>query len=172
MEGLDHDARAEMVLTLVRVLAPAATLDRKEAQAVADRALAALAREIDGLPDRSAVLARTEEIVRRAARRDDRRSVLVGLPADAAARLGKGDLDLETVFGDLEPEVAGFMLLEVANRLPARYRIPLLLSHVLGWSAARIASLTGAAVDEVETTLTGALRLFEREARFAVSEVA
>jgi len=167
IEDPDH------LIPLVRTLALAAALDADDAAAVAEAAL----RELAPLPDPESRLTRADETVRniakqRAEEQGGRRSPLVALPGDAAARAAGPELDLEAVFGDIEPEAAGFMLLEAANRIPARYRIPLLLSLVEGLSPAEIADVASGTADEVETTLTAAHRLYEREIRFAVRESA
>ena len=163
----------ERLSPLVRALALAAALDADEAAAVADAAL----RELASRTDPEERITRADETVRniakqRAGEQGGRRSPLVDLPGDAAARAAGPELDLEAVFGDIEPDAAGFMLLEAANRLPARYRIPLLLSLVEDLSPAEIADVTGGTAEEAETTLTAAHRLYEREIRFAIRESA
>jgi len=156
----------DRLIPLVRALSLAAALDANEAAAVADETIRAMA--ADAEPG-------AEETVRRIAReraeaQGGQRSPLLALPTDAAARAAGPELDLEAVFGDVEPEVAGFMLLEAANRLPDRYRIPLLLSLVMGLGPGEIADITGGAADETDAMLTAALRLYEREIRFAIGE--
>lgn len=156
----------DRLIPLVRALSLAAALDADEAAAVADETLRTMASD----PEPGA-----EETVRRIARRraeaaGGRRSPLLALPAAAASRAAAPELDLEAVFGDVEPESAGFMLLEAANRLPGRYRIPLLLSLVEGLGPGEIADITGGDADETDATLAAALRLYEREIRFAIGE--
>jgi DNA-directed RNA polymerase specialized sigma24 family protein len=172
----DGDAGRELALAylpVVRSLSLAATLEPEAAKAIAADALAALHAAFAAAADVAALPGVAAEAVRTAARArigsgTGRRSYLVALPAEAAERAKGPALDLPGILGDTDPDEAGFMLLEAANRLPVRYRVPFLLTLLEGLPWASVADLTGLSPTELENELMAAHRLFEREFRFAV----
>lgn len=161
------------MLRVVEVLALATALDVAEADRVAQAALREIGPRLAAGTDPDETLKEIDQAVRRASKeigdeRNGRRSPLVALPAEAAAKVTGPALDLMAVFGEVEPQAAGFMLLEAANRLPVRYRVPLLLSLVKSLPPKEITELTGSP----ENTLSAAYRLYERELRFVLTESA
>lgn len=171
----DPEAGRELAvafLPVVKALSLAASLDARSAKAIAEDALKALPTAFAEVEETSALAGAAAEAVRIAARAHvgsgtGRPSYLVALPAEAADRAKGPALDLPGILEGVDPDEAGFMLLEAANRLPGRYRIPFLLTLLEGLSWADTADLTGMSPTELEKELTAAHRLFEREFRFA-----